>query len=161
MEVILMKLWRMTGPDANDIPDDLDVPADRVVREQWILAMFREEEEDMRVFVGFQEEWKTDNFHSREKIPYKREPGVKIELPDVVTPIQGSSSLPDPYHLSENWSKSPYNLQINGFICTEDIEIIQRSTTKTDQVITGRSALMYPAWYSLSSASRSEVCRRL
>ncbi|XP_052002754.1 nucleotide-binding oligomerization domain-containing protein 1-like [Xyrauchen texanus] len=26
------------------------------------------------------------------------------------------------------------NLQLNGFICTEDIEIIQRSTTKTDQV---------------------------
>lgn len=26
------------------------------------------------------------------------------------------------------------NLQMNGFICTEDIEIIQRSTTKTDQV---------------------------
>jgi len=26
------------------------------------------------------------------------------------------------------------NLQINGFICTEDIEIIQRRTTKTDQV---------------------------
>ncbi|XDV26565.1 hypothetical protein PO909_030223 [Leuciscus waleckii] len=77
-----------TGPDANYIPDDLDVLADRVVREQWILAMFREEEEDMRDFVGFQEEWKTDNFHSREKIPYLREPGVKIELPDVVTPIQ-------------------------------------------------------------------------
>uniref|UniRef100_A0A671LF90 CARD domain-containing protein n=1 Tax=Sinocyclocheilus anshuiensis TaxID=1608454 RepID=A0A671LF90_9TELE len=26
------------------------------------------------------------------------------------------------------------NLQMNGFICTEDIEIIQRSSTKTDQV---------------------------
>uniref|UniRef100_A0A672PAV2 CARD domain-containing protein n=1 Tax=Sinocyclocheilus grahami TaxID=75366 RepID=A0A672PAV2_SINGR len=26
------------------------------------------------------------------------------------------------------------NLQTNGFICTEDIEIIQRSSTKTDQV---------------------------
>lgn len=26
------------------------------------------------------------------------------------------------------------NLQMNGFICTEDIEIIHRSSTKTDQV---------------------------
>ena len=84
-----------TGPDLNDIPDDLDVdvPADRVVREQWILAMFQEGEEDMRDFVGFQEEWKTDNFHSREKIPYNREPGVKIKLPDVVTPIQVFSHI--------------------------------------------------------------------
>ena len=37
-----------TGPDLNDIPDDVDVPADRVVREQWIQAMFREGEEEMR-----------------------------------------------------------------------------------------------------------------
>jgi hypothetical protein len=52
-----------TGPDLNDIPDDVDVPADRVVREQWIQAMFREEEGEMRDFVGFQEEWKTNNSH--------------------------------------------------------------------------------------------------
>ena len=77
-----------TGPDSNDNPDDLDVPVDRVVREQWILAMFREEEEDMRDFAGFQEEWKTDNFYSHEKIQYNREPGIKIELPELVTPIQ-------------------------------------------------------------------------
>ena len=76
-----------TGPDLNDIPDDVDVPADRVVREQWIQAMFREKESEMRVFVGFQEEWKTNNFHSREKIPYNRKPGGKIEIPDVITPI--------------------------------------------------------------------------
>ena len=41
-----------TGPDVNDIPDDVDVPADCIVREQWILAMFQEGEEDMRDFVG-------------------------------------------------------------------------------------------------------------
>ncbi|KAK0139206.1 PiggyBac transposable element-derived protein 4 [Merluccius polli] len=81
-----------TGPDLNDIPD-VDVPADRVVSEQWILAMFREGAEDMCDFVGFQEEWKTNNFHSREKIPYNREPGAKIELPDVVTPIKVFSHI--------------------------------------------------------------------
>ena len=27
------------------------------------------------------------------------------------------------------------NLKINGFICNEDIEIIQRAATKTDQVL--------------------------
>ena len=38
--------------DVNDIPDDIEVPADHIVREQWLLAMFREGEEDMRDFVG-------------------------------------------------------------------------------------------------------------
>ena len=77
-----------TGPDLNDILDELEVPADHVDREQWILAMFREGEEDRHNFLGFQEEWKTDNFHSREKIPFNRKPGVKMELLDGVTPIQ-------------------------------------------------------------------------
>ncbi|KAK0141086.1 PiggyBac transposable element-derived protein 4 [Merluccius polli] len=82
-----------TRPDVNDIPDDVDVPAYRVVSEQWILAMFQEGAEDMRDFVGFQEEWKTNNFHSREKILYNREPGAKIELPDVVRSIQVFSHI--------------------------------------------------------------------
>ena len=79
--------------ELNDIPDDVEVPADRVVREQWIQAMFREEEGEMRDFVGYQEEWKKNNFHSREKIPYNRKPGAKIEIPDVVTPIQVFSHI--------------------------------------------------------------------
>ncbi|XP_063757603.1 piggyBac transposable element-derived protein 4-like [Eleginops maclovinus] len=78
--------------------DDLDrlvLPSDRVVREQWIQAMFGEEEGDLCEFAGFGNEWKSDNFHSREKIPFNREPGIKIELPlpDVITPVQVFSRI--------------------------------------------------------------------
>ena len=55
--------------------------------------MFREGEEEMRDFGGFQEEWKTNNFHSREKVPYNRKPDAKIEIPDGVTPIQVFSHI--------------------------------------------------------------------
>ena len=80
--------------------DELDnleeniLPSDRVVREQWIQAMFGEEE-DLSEFEGFANEWKSGNFHSREKIPFNRQPGIKIELPmpDVITPVQVFSPI--------------------------------------------------------------------
>ena len=86
-----------TELDNLDELDNLEeniLPSDRVVREQWIQAMFGEEE-DLSEFEGFANEWKSGNFHSQEKIPFNRQPGIKIELPmpDVITPVQVFSNI--------------------------------------------------------------------
>lgn len=69
---------------------DNDVPSDPIIRDQWVSMMF-DDEEDFLVgdeFVGFQGEWTTerDNFVPRIKSPYRRQPGVKIKLPEKTTP---------------------------------------------------------------------------
>lgn len=82
--------------EISEIMDDSDpdVPADPIARGQWMAAMFDDEEgEALGEFVGFQDEWKTDNFHPRHKMPYNRKPGVKIQVPEDATPGQVFSHI--------------------------------------------------------------------
>jgi len=89
------------GSDIEDIDSDLienedeveiEIPDDPIDRGQWMPALFEDEQEDPEL-DGIQDEWTTENFLPRKKMPYKRKPGVKIELPNEATPLQVFSHI--------------------------------------------------------------------
>lgn len=79
--------------DVNEEEIELGIPDDPIDRVQWFQAMFGDEQEDLPEFVGFQDEWVRENFRPCEKMPYNRRTGVKIELPNEVSPLQVFSHI--------------------------------------------------------------------
>ncbi|KAK0153615.1 PiggyBac transposable element-derived protein 4 [Merluccius polli] len=89
------------GSDINEEIDseEKDETDDPLERAQWFEAMFGDEE--ACDFDGFQSEWATDDFRPREKMPYTRVPGIKIEMPNNFTPAEIFSQI----FTEEMWMK--------------------------------------------------------
>ena len=65
---------------------DIELQDDCPDQDQWIRDLF--EEEDLKEeFKGFRDTWRTENFHSRHRHTFQRNPGVMVDVADSVTPL--------------------------------------------------------------------------